>query len=47
MRFKAWCQQCGHSAVCHESRRFHGSGMIVLLIATLLAGSLVLFGNLR
>jgi hypothetical protein len=47
MRFKAWCEQCGHSAACHESRRFNASGIIMLMLVALLASSLALFGNLR
>jgi hypothetical protein len=46
MRFKAWCEHCGHSAACHKSRQF-ASGIIMLVMAALLAGSLALFGNLR
>jgi hypothetical protein len=47
MRFKPYCEHCGHSAACHNSRRVCPSCVILLIIAALLAGSVALFGNLR
>jgi hypothetical protein len=46
MRFKAWCDHCGHSAACHEPRHFCSSCVVLLAIAALIAGSLALFGSL-
>ena len=47
MRFKARCDHCGHAAACHNARRVCPSCIILLVVAVLLAGSVVLFGNLR
>ena len=47
IRFKTWCEQCGHSAACHESRKVYTLSTIMLVITVLLIGSLALFGNLR
>jgi hypothetical protein len=47
IRFKAWCEHCGHSAACHGSRHFYASGIVMLAMAALLAGSVALFENLR
>ena len=46
MRFKAWCDQCGHSSACHEARRLCPSCIILLAVAAMLITWLAIFGKM-